>query len=71
MAGVCARARGVRCLGGCGGILVGGFVVASCSSLGARHVVWRALRTGIFVLSKKYAAPPLTLDVMAGVGMDG
>ena len=40
-------------------------------SLGARLVVWRALRTGIFVLSKKYAAPSLTLDDGAGVGMDG
>ncbi len=40
-------------------------------SLGARLVVWRALRTGIFVLSKKYAAPSLTLDAGAGVGMDG
>ncbi|MEI7571168.1 MAG: hypothetical protein WCJ34_17185 [Alcaligenaceae bacterium] len=40
-------------------------------SLGARHVVLRALRTGIFVLSKKYSAPSLTLDAGAGVGMDG
>ena len=40
-------------------------------SLGARHVVLRALRTGIFVLSKKYAASSLTLDVVAGVVMDG
>ena len=40
-------------------------------SLGARLVVWRALRTGIFVLSKKYSAPSLTLDAGAGVGMDG
>ena len=71
MAGVCARARGAWCLGGCGGILVGGLVVASCSSLGARSAVLRALRTGIFVLSKKYAAPPLTLDVVAEVVMDG
>jgi len=36
-------------------------------SLGARHVVLRALRTGIFVLSKKYSAPSLTLDAGAGV----
>jgi len=27
----------------------------------------RALRTGIFVLSKKYSAPSLTLDAGAGV----
>ena len=40
-------------------------------SLGARHVVLRALRTGIFVLSKKYTAPSLTLDVVAEVVMDG
>jgi len=40
-------------------------------SLGARLVVLRALRTGIFVLSKKYAASSLTLDVVAGVWVDG
>ncbi len=43
----------------------------SIPSLGARLVVLRALRTGIFVLSKKYTAPPLTLDVVAGVVVDG
>jgi len=58
MAGVCARAR---VWGYSGKIL----------SLGARHVVLRALRTGIFVLSKKYAASSLTLDVVAELGMDG
>jgi hypothetical protein len=29
------------------------------------------LRTGIFVLSKKYAAPSLTPDAVAEVRMDG
>ena len=59
MAGVCARARVWAAWGYSGKIL----------SRGARHVVLRALRTGIFVLSKKYTAPPLTLDVVAEVVM--
>ena len=77
MAGVCARARGVRCLVRRGGIHAGGLVLATyfslgaILSLGARLVVLRALRTGIFVLSKKYAAPSLTLDVVAELEMDG
>lgn len=37
-------------------------------SLSARHGVLRALRTSIFVLSKKNTAPSLTLDVVAEMG---
>ena len=73
MAGVCARAREVWCLGGCGGIVaLGGILLfGAILSLSARHDVLRALRTGIFVLSKKYAASSLTLDVVAELEMDG
>jgi hypothetical protein len=67
MAGVCARALALAAWG----YSEGSVVAWRSLSLGARHVVLRALRTGIFVLSKKYAAPSLTLDVVAGVGMDG
>ena len=48
-----------------------GVFLCQILSLGARLAVLRALRTGIFVLSKKYAASSLTLDVVAEVEVDG
>jgi hypothetical protein len=65
MAGVCARARVLRVWGWLWGYL------GAILSLSARHGVLRALRTGFFVLSKKYTAPPLTLDGVAGVDKGG
>ena len=73
MAGVCARARVWAAWGYSEGSVVAwrSLSLGAALSLGARHVVLRALRTGIFVLSKKYAASTLTLDVVAELEMDG